>query len=167
MVITQDWHPEGHVSFATSHPGAEPGKTVILDDGSEQMLWPDHCVRETRGARVHPDLDTNNAALILRKGMDRSLDSYSAFVENDRVTPTGLQGYLEERGVDQIYVAGLALDYCVLFTATDSSRLGFETFLVRDATRGVGVPEGSVEDALEEMRKVSVKIIDSERIATE
>lgn len=166
MVMTQDWHPVGHVSFATSHQGAKPGETVTLDDGSQQMLWPDHCVRGTRGAELYPELQTNKAALILRKGMDRSLDSYSAFVENDRVTPTGLEGYLGERGVEQVYVAGLALDYCVLFTATDSSRLGFETFLVRDATRGVGVPRGSVEDALEEMRKASVKIIDSERIAT-
>ncbi|MBD3370913.1 bifunctional nicotinamidase/pyrazinamidase [Candidatus Fermentibacteria bacterium] len=167
VVLTQDWHPEGHVSFATSHQGAEPGQTVTLEDGTDQMLWPDHCVRGTKGAELHQRLETNTASLILRKGMNVSLDSYSAFMENDRSTRTGLEGYLRERNVDQVYVAGLALDYCVLFTATDCSRLGFDTVLVRDATRGVGIPEGSVERALEKMKEASVRMVDSGEIAAE
>ena len=143
-ILTQDWHPAGHVSFASSHPGKKPYESVTTEYG-EQTLWPDHCVQGRSGADFHPDLSIPHVELILRKGFRRGIDSYSAFFENDHRTPTGLAGYLRERGLRRVFVAGLAYDYCVRYSAVDAVSLGFESFVIQDACRAVGLP-GSVEE---------------------
>jgi nicotinamidase/pyrazinamidase len=140
IVLTQDWHPASHSSFASSHPGAQPFDQIVLPYG-QQMLWPDHCVQQTPGAEFHPGLDTlvfKRAQLILRKGFDKQIDSYSAFLENDKQTTTGLAGYLRQRGFRRIYLAGLAYDYCVRYSAVDAVRAGFEAFVIADACRAIG-----------------------------
>jgi len=142
IVLTQDWHPAGHFSFASSHPGKKPFETIAAPYGL-QVLWPDHCVQGTSGAAFHPALDVRHAALILRKGMDRAIDSYSAFYENDRTTPTGLTGYLRTRGLSRVFLAGLALDFCVRYSAEDAAREGFTVFVFDDACRGIDV-DGSI-----------------------
>jgi nicotinamidase/pyrazinamidase len=142
VVLTQDWHPPGHHSFASSHPGKRPFETVTVDYG-QQILWPDHCVQGTIGAQFHDDLQIPHAELVLRKGFRSSIDSYSALYENDRKTPTGLAGYLRERGLTRIFVAGLALDFCVRYSAEDARREGFAVGVIEDACRGIDV-EGSV-----------------------
>ena len=146
-VATQDWHPAGHCSFSSARPGEGP--------------WPDHCVQGTRGAEFHPVLRQEPYRLILRKGFRPDLDSYSAFFENDRATPTGLDGYLRGLGVSAVVVAGLALDYCVYYSALDAARLGYSVTVVSDATRAVGSPGGSVDAALADLRSRGVAIIDS------
>lgn len=135
VVLTQDWHPAGHSSFASSHPGRAPFETVTMPYG-EQTLWPDHCVQGTDGAAFHPRLRTD-ADLILRKGFRAEVDSYSAFFENDRTTPTGLAGYLRERGLSRLTLVGLATDYCVSFSALDAARLGFAVTVVEGLTRAI------------------------------
>jgi nicotinamidase/pyrazinamidase len=145
VVLTQDWHPAGHQSFASSHPGRKPYDTVEVAYGP-QVLWPDHCVQATRGAELRADLDIRHAALIIRKGFRPHIDSYSAFYENDRTTPTGLAGYLRERGLKRIFVAGLALDFCVRYSAEDAKREGFDMVVIEDACRGIDVG-GSVKAA--------------------
>jgi nicotinamidase/pyrazinamidase len=142
VVLTQDWHPPGHLSFASSHPGKRPFETVAAAYGP-QVLWPDHCVQGTRGAEFHRSLRIPHAGLVVRKGLDRSVDSYSAFYENDRTTPTGLVGSLRERGLTRVFLAGLALDFCVRYTAEDARLEGFAVFVVEDACRSIDV-EGSV-----------------------
>jgi len=142
VVLTQDWHPPGHFSFASTHPGKQPYQTVTAPYGP-QILWPDHCVQETPGAEFHPALHVPRAALVLRKGMDPTIDSYSTFYENDRTTPTGLVGYLRERGFSRVFLAGLAFDFCVRYSAEDAKREGFTVFVVEDACRGIDV-DGSV-----------------------
>jgi nicotinamidase/pyrazinamidase len=136
IVLTQDWHPAGHASFASAHPGKKPFESIELGYGA-QTLWPDHCVQGTRGAEFHPELELTRAELVLRKGFRAQIDSYSAFFENDRVTPTGLAGYLRERGLSRVFLAGLAYDFCVGFSALDARKLGFEAFVVRDACRAI------------------------------
>jgi nicotinamidase/pyrazinamidase len=138
ILLTQDWHPPGHCSFASSYAGKKPFELVTLA-GGEQRLWPDHCVQGTRGAELHPDLRLDRAELILRKGFRREIDSYSAFFENDHATQTGLAGYCRERGLERIFFAGLAYDYCVGFSALDARRAGFEAVVVRDACRAIDV----------------------------
>jgi nicotinamidase/pyrazinamidase len=145
VVLTQDWHPSGHKSFASSHPGRQPFETITLAYGS-QILWPDHCVQGTHGADFHPLLDIPHAELILRKGYHAGIDSYSAFLENDRTTPTGLAGYLRERGLSRIFVAGLAFDFCVRYSAEDAHRSGFKVTVIEDACRGIDV-NGSMDEA--------------------
>jgi nicotinamidase/pyrazinamidase len=142
VVLTQDWHPPGHHSFASSHPGKRPFDTVTVAYG-QQILWPDHCVQGTSGAQFHDNLQIPHAELVLRKGFRSSIDSYSAFYENDRKTPTGLAGYLRERGLTRIFVAGLAFDFCVRYSAEDARREGFFVTVIEDACRGIDV-EGSV-----------------------
>ena len=142
VVLTQDWHPAGHRSFASSHAGRRPLETIALPYG-EQVLWPDHCVQGTPGADFHPELAIPHAELVLRKGYHRDIDSYSAFFENDRATPTGLAGYLRERRLTRVFIAGLAFDFCVRYSAEDARRLGFEVFVFEDACRGIDV-DGSV-----------------------
>jgi nicotinamidase/pyrazinamidase len=142
VVLTQDWHPAGHLSFASSHPGRQPFETITVDYGP-QVLWPDHCVQGSAGATFHPALDIPHAALVLRKGFRRAIDSYSAFYENDRTTPTGLAGYLRERGLARVFLAGLALDFCVRYSAEDARRMGFEAIVLEDACRGIDL-DGSV-----------------------
>lgn len=142
VVLTQDWHPAGHQSFASSHSGRKPYETIEVAYGS-QILWPDHCVQGTPGADFHKELQIPHAELVLRKGYHREIDSYSAFYENDRTTHTGLAGYLRERGLRRIFVAGLAFDFCVRYSAEDARREGFSVTVIEDACRGIGV-EGSV-----------------------
>jgi nicotinamidase/pyrazinamidase len=142
VVLTQDWHPRGHLSFASSHPGRKPFETLTTSYGP-QVLWPDHCVQDTPGAEFHRALHVPHAALIVRKGLDPKIDSYSAFYENDRKTPTGLVGYLRERGLTRLFFAGLAFDFCVRYSAEDARREGFAAFVIEDACRGIDL-DGSV-----------------------
>lgn len=154
VVLTQDWHPPDHLSFASTHPGKKPYDSIIVDYGP-QILWPDHCVRTTPGADFHKDLDIPHAALVLRKGIDRKIDSYSTFYENDRKTPTGLVGYLRDRGFTRVFLAGLALDFCVRYSAEDAHREGFEVMVIEDACRGIDV-NGSMAATRESLSKLGV-----------
>lgn len=139
---TQDWHPAGHSSFASAHPGRAPFETIRLGYG-DQTLWPDHALQGSAEAELHPDLDTARIELIVRKGFRSGIDSYSAFFENDRTTATGLAGHLRERGFTRIFFAGLATDFCVAYSAEDAIRLGFEAVVVEDACRDIGLPVGA------------------------
>ena len=145
LVLTQDWHPPGHLSFASSHPGRRPFETVGMPYGL-QTLWPDHCLQGTGGAAFHPDLATNRAEMIVRKGYRPAIDSYSAFMENDRTTPTGLTGYLRERGFTRLFFAGLATDFCVRWSVEDARAAGFEAVLIEDACRAIDL-DGSLAAA--------------------
>ena len=155
-VLTQDWHPPGHASFASSHEGEQPFDTCRLDYG-EQVLWPDHCVQGTPGAAFHAALRTDGADLVLRKGFRPGIDSYSAFFENDRRTPTGLAGYLRERGVERVVLTGLATDFCVGFSALDALASGFETVVLEDLCRGLDM-EGSLARMLDDIRSKGGRI---------
>ena len=155
VVMTQDWHPPGHSSFATSHPGSAPFESVAMPYG-QQTLWPDHCVQGTSGAAFHPQLVTDRAELVIRKGFRSAIDSYSAFYENDRKTPTGLAGYLRERGLRRIFLAGLATDYCVYYSAVDARRLGFDTVLVEAGCRAIDLA-GSLDAAWTAMAGAGVQ----------
>lgn len=154
VVLTQDWHPAGHSSFASTHPGAVPFETAEMPYGT-QVLWPDHCVQGSPGAAFHPDLRTGPADIVVRKGFRPEIDSYSAFFENDRATPTGLHGYLQERGIGVLTLAGLAADYCVGFSALDAARLGYEVTVDLGASRAIDTA-GSLAAALEAMRGAGI-----------
>lgn len=154
VVLTQDWHPSGHSSFASSHPGQQPFATVTMPYGS-QTLWPDHCVQGTHGAEFHRDLNGIKAELVIRKGFRKAIDSYSAFYENDRKTPTGLAGYLRERGLTKLTLVGLATDFCVAYSALDAARLGFETTVLLDACRAIDL-NGSLAEAQKQMRAAGI-----------
>jgi nicotinamidase/pyrazinamidase len=162
VVLTQDWHPRGHLSFASSYPGSKPYETVELAYGT-QVLWPDHCVQGTRGAEFQSDLTAPHAELVLRKGYHREIDSYSAFVENDRRTSTGLAGYLRERGFTRIFVAGLAFDFCVRYSAEDGHREGFAVTVVEDACRGIDVA-GSMAQTRRCLAELDISCIAAETI---
>lgn len=159
VVLTQDWHPPGHQSFASSHPGKQPFDTITLAYGP-QVLWPDHCIQDSEGAAFHSELNIPHAELILRKGYHIQIDSYSAFFENDRETPTGLTAYLRERGFTRIFVAGLAFDFCVRYSAEDAQRTGFATMVVEDACRGIGVV-GSVAATRESFAALDIACIEA------
>jgi nicotinamidase/pyrazinamidase len=161
VIATADWHPAGHCSFASSHPGRKTGDLVSLPGVGEQVLWPDHCVQGSEGAAFHDRLDLRPVNLILHKGSRPDLDSYSAFFENDKTTPTGLDGFLRGLGVKTVVLGGLATDYCVLYSALDAVKLGYKTLVLLDAVRGVGFPEGSVEHALADMKTVGIKLLNS------
>lgn len=163
VVPTQDWHPEGHISFAGKHPGKNPHE-VIRIEGLEQVLWPDHCVRGTPGADFHPELDAAAFHFILRKGTRPKMDSYSAFLENDKKTPTGLAGLLKELGVKRVFIAGLATDYCVLYSSRDALAAGFQVVVLEDACRGVDVPPENIKKALEEMRGLGIRILNTDQL---
>ena len=163
VVLTQDWHPAGHRSFASSHPGKKPFDKITLDYG-EQILWPDHCVQGTEGARLCRDLDLAHAQLVLRKGYHMNVDSYSAFIEADGKTTTGLGGYLRERGIDSVYVCGLATDFCVAWTALDARDLGFAAVVIDDACRAIDT-QGSLAAAWERMERAGVKRMQSGDVA--
>ena len=163
VVVTQDWHTSGHISFASAHAGKKPFETTKLGYG-QQVLWPDHCVRGTDDAALHKDLKIPQAQVILRKGFHQNVDSYSAFEEADRKTSTGLAGYLQQRGIKTVFVSGLATDFCVAWTALDAKRLGFETYVVEDACRGIDL-NGSVAAAWKKMKAKGVKRIQSDDIA--
>lgn len=160
VVLTQDWHPRGHISFASSWPGQSAYDTVEAD-GIPQILWPDHCVQGCEGACFHPALETHRASLILRKGSRARLDSYSCFFENDKKTPTGLDGWLRSQGIAQLYLAGLATDFCVLYSALDALGLGYEVRIVEDAVKGVDLPPGGEARALTTMRRKGALFIKS------
>lgn len=155
VVLTQDWHPAGHASFASSHPGRKPFETIELAYGP-QVLWPDHCVQGTAGAAFHAALDLPHAEAVIRKGYRPGIDSYSGFVEADRRTRTGLEGYLRERGLARVVVAGLATDFCVSWTAQDAARAGFETVVVEDACRAIDL-DGSLDRAWAEMAAAGIQ----------
>jgi nicotinamidase/pyrazinamidase len=161
VVATQDWHPADHCSFASAHPGTKNGDTLSLPGGQAQVLWPDHCVQGSGGAAFHDLLLLQPVNLILRKGFRRGLDSYSAFFENDRTTPTGLTGYLNNLEITTVVLGGLATDYCVLYSALDAVTLGYKTLVLLDAVRGVEYPRGSVEQALERMESAGIDLINS------
>ncbi|MFC0219027.1 bifunctional nicotinamidase/pyrazinamidase [Pseudochelatococcus lubricantis] len=154
VVLTQDWHPVGHISFASSHPGRMPFDRIDMPYGP-QTLWPDHCVQGTPGAAFHPDLDIPHAQLIIRKGYQPDVDSYSTFFAADRTTPTGLAGYLRERGIKKLMLAGLATDFCVAWSAIDARRLGFEVDVLEEGCRGIDIG-GSLEKAWRDMAAAGV-----------
>ena len=162
VVLTQDWHPANHISFASQHPGKAPFETIELDYGT-QVLWPDHCVWGSRGADISADLDIPQAQLIIRKGYTRAIDSYSGFQEADRQTLTGLAGYLNERDVDRLYVVGLATDYCVGWTAIDAAAAGFDVTVIEDATRAID-NAGSLARAWDDMAEAGVERLQSKDI---
>jgi nicotinamidase/pyrazinamidase len=163
VVLTQDWHPRGHSSFASAHPGKNPFETVAASYGP-QVLWPDHCVQGTPGAEFHPELRATHAALVLRKGFHSAIDSYSAFYENDRKTPTGLTGYLRERGLTRLFLAGLAFDFCVRYSAEDARREGFDAFVIEDACRGIDL-DGSVAATRKSLAALGVPCIKAREFA--
>lgn len=160
VLFTQDWHPPDHQSFASQHAGKQPYQTVEMPYGA-QILWPDHCVQGSQGAAFHPALDRRRAELIIRKGFRRHIDSYSAFRENDRRTPTGLAGYLREREIAHLVIAGLATDFCVRWSAEDAVANGFSVTVIEDATRGIDV-DGSLEEAWETLRALGATRVDAE-----
>lgn len=155
-ILTQDWHPQDHTSFADSHPGAEPFTMIDMAYGP-QVLWPRHCVQGSAGAAFHSDLKTDTADLILRKGYTPTIDSYSAFFDNDQKTPTGLAGYLRDRKINSLVMAGLATDFCVRFSAVDAAKLGFDVTVLLSACRAIDM-EGSLTAALDDMRSNGVKL---------
>jgi nicotinamidase/pyrazinamidase len=157
VILTQDWHPLGHISFASAHPGARPYETTAAPYG-DQALWPDHCVQNTPGAGFHPGLHIPHAELILRKGFRQNIDSYSVFLENDHVTPTGLAGYLRERGLTRLFFCGLAYDFCVRHSAIDGTGFDFECIVIEDATRAVSLP-GSVEETDQAFNEAGIQRI--------
>ncbi len=159
IILTQDWHTPDHNSFASAHPGKKPFEQIDVSYGP-QTLWPDHCVQGTRGADFHPALQLNRAELILRKGFRRTIDSYSAFFENDRNTATGLAGYLRERGLNRVFLAGLAYDYCVGYSALDARRLGFPAAILRDACRAIDL-NGSVAAIEREFSAAGVELMNT------
>lgn len=160
VVATQDWHPANHGSFAANHEDREPGQVIDLD-GLDQVLWPIHCVQGTGGAEFVESLETRRIAGVFRKGMNPRIDSYSGFHDNGHRRSTGMAGYLRELGVEQVYVLGVATDYCVKFTALDARREGFETYLIEDGCRGVELAEGDITRAIAAMKDAGVKVIQS------
>lgn len=162
VVVTQDWHTPGHASFASSHAGKKPFETTKLSYGT-QVLWPDHCVQGSPDAALHKDLDLPRAQVVVRKGYHQNVDSYSAFLEADRKTPTGLGGYLKQRGIKRVFVTGLATDFCVAWTAMDARKLGFEAYVIEDATRAIDL-NGSLAAAWKQMGAAGVKRIQSSDI---
>jgi nicotinamidase/pyrazinamidase len=163
VVLTQDWHPAGHASFASSHPGRKSFGTIELAYGP-QVLWPDHCVQGSTGAAFHPGLDLPHAEAVIRKGYRPGIDSYSGFVEADRRTRTGLEGYLRERGIAKVVIAGLATDFCVNWTAQDAARAGFETVVVEDACRAIDL-DGSLDRAWAEMTAAGIRRVSAASLA--
>jgi nicotinamidase/pyrazinamidase len=163
VVLTQDWHPSAHESFASTHSGKAPYDTIVVSYGP-QILWPDHCIQASAGAALHPDLDVPHAELILRKGFRRNIDSYSAFQENDRRTSTGLAGYLRDRGFDRVFLAGLAFDFCVRYSAEDAAREGFEAVVFEDACRGIDVG-GSVAATRASFAELGIACVSAHSVA--
>ena len=163
VVLTQDWHPRDHLSFASTHPGRRPYETITVPYGS-QVLWPDHCVQGTQGAEFHKSLRISQACLVLRKGMHRTIDSYSTFYENDRKTPTGLIGYLRERGLTRIFLAGLAFDFCVRYSAEDARREGLSVRVVEDACRGIDA-DGSMAATRSSFATLDIQCISADIFA--
>lgn len=162
VILTQDWHPADHISFAENHTAKQPFDHIELSYGT-QVLWPSHCVQGTHDAELHPDLDIPSAQLIIRKGFHSDIDSYSAFMEADRVTSTGLAGYLKERGIDTVYITGIATDFCVAWTAMDAKQAGFESYVVVDACKAIDL-NGSLQQAWQQMLSSGVKRMTSSQL---
>ena len=162
VIQTQDWHPAGHHSFASSHDGKDPYDTVEMDYGS-QVLWPDHCVQGSHGGEFHPDLNRTKSQVIIRKGFRREIDSYSTFYENDHETKTGLTGYLNDRGITDLYTVGLATDFCVKWSILDGIKEGFNMHIVEDAVKGIDL-DGSLDAAWSEMKDAGVNITTSNEL---
>ena len=165
VLATQDWHPANHLSFASNHPDKKPGDVIDLC-GISQILWPVHCLQDSPGAKLTQALDTHRIERIFRKGTDPEIDSYSTFFDNGRRKATGLDDYLRQKGVDEVYVAGLATDYCVKYSTLDARRLGYKTFVVLDACRGIDLKKGDVARAVEEMKQAGVRMVRSEDLKT-
>ena len=163
VLLTQDWHPREHTSFASSHSGRQPFETIEVAYGP-QTLWPDHCVQDSEGAAFHPELDAARAEMIIRKGYDRAIDSYSAFYENDRTTATGLTGYLRTRGFERVFLAGLATDFCVAYSAIDAAREGFTVVVIEDACRAIDL-DGSLAAAKSQMAEAGAGLVLSSVLA--
>jgi nicotinamidase/pyrazinamidase len=161
VAATQDWHPRRHVSFASSYQGKNIGDSVDTSIVKGQTLWPDHCVQGTNGADFHKNLNLSPVSLIIRKGFREGLDSYSAFFENDRKTPTGLEGWIKSLGIETVIMGGIATDYCVFFSAMDCKKAGFKTIIASDAVRGVDFPAGSIEASVDEMTCNGIEFISS------
>ncbi len=161
-LLTQDWHPATHRSFASQHAGKSPFETVAMPYG-DQVLWPDHCIQASAGAAFHKALQTEGVEMIIRKGFRPSIDSYSAFFENDRETPTGLSGYLRARGFSRVFLAGLATDYCVAYSAIDARREGFDAIVIEDACRAIDL-DGSLARAMQDMQAVGVEFLSSDMV---
>lgn len=157
IVGTQDWHPVNHSSFASNND-AEPFSVKTLN-GVNQVMWPEHCIQGSNGADFHPDLHADAFNIIIRKGTNPDIDSYSAFTENDGVTVTGLRGWLSELGIKKVYITGLATDFCVLYTALDAVKAGFETYVIEDACKGVDFPEGNVVKAVSAMKEAGIRVV--------
>ncbi|MDA3507129.1 bifunctional nicotinamidase/pyrazinamidase [Acinetobacter junii] len=162
IVLTQDWHPDQHISFADNHPNKKPFETIELDYG-RQVLWPKHCVQGTHDAEFHPHLNIPTAQLIIRKGCHQNIDSYSAFMEADRKTPTGLNGYLREHQINTVYIVGIATDFCVAWTAIDAAELGFDTYVIEDACKAIDL-NGSLQQAWQDMSQKGVHRIEASSI---
>lgn len=162
IVLTQDWHPDQHISFADNHPNKKPFETIELDYG-RQVLWPKHCVQGTHDAEFHPHLNIPTAQLIIRKGCHQNIDSYSAFMEADRKTPTGLNGYLREHQINTVYIVGIATDFCVAWTAIDAVELGFDTYVIEDACKAIDL-NGSLQQAWQDMLQKGVHRIEASSI---
>jgi nicotinamidase/pyrazinamidase len=160
VVATKDWHPSNHGSFAANHPGKKPGDRIILD-GIEQILWPVHCVQNTKGAEFAPSFDTSRIAHVFHKGIDPSIDSYSTFFDNAHRRHTGLAHYLEKRGINNFYLMGLALDYCVKYSALDARQLGLNTHVILDGCRGIELEPGDIGRALDEMKRAGAVLLKS------
>ncbi len=160
LLATQDWHPPNHGSFATNHPGKKPGDRIMLD-GIEQILWPVHCVQNTHGADFAPSFDTSRIAHVFHKGIDPRIDSYSTFFDNAHRRRTGLGEYLKERSINDIYLLGLALDYCVKYSALDARYLGFNTHIILDGCRGIGLDPGDLDRAIDEMKRAGAILLQS------
>jgi len=162
VVLTQDWHMQGHSSFASSHAGKKPYETIAMPYGP-QVLWPDHCVQGTPGAAFRDDLQITHAELVLRKGYHPQIDSYSTFYENDHATPTGLSGYLRDRGLDRVFIAGLAFDFCVRYSAEDAKDEGFDVVVIRDACRSIDL-DGSEAETEESFRSLGIHCVPAEAV---
>jgi nicotinamidase/pyrazinamidase len=161
IVLTQDWHPPNHKSFASAHPGKQPLDEYTEMEGIGPVLWPDHCVQGSKGAQFHDSLDPYIGDAIIRKGTDPEVDSYSTFFDNSKIVETGLSGYLKSLGIKRIFLTGLALDYCVYFSAIDARNLGFDVYVIVDLTKGIDDPEGNISRALEDMKNKGVKFVKS------
>jgi len=165
VISTKDWHPADHGSFASNHTGKQPGEIIDLY-GLEQILWPEHCVEGTNGAEFVNNLDTTKVDKIFEKGTDPKIDSYSGFFDNGHKKETGLNDYLKSKGIEEVYVAGLATDYCVKFTALDAVECGYETYVVKDAIRAVNLNDGDGDKAIQEMKEKGVKFVGQHEIAS-
>lgn len=158
VIFTQDWHPKDHKSFASAHPNKEPGDPIDTP-GLGPILWPDHCVQGTEGAKINKSINTKRGIAKIRKGYRKKIDSYSAFFENDKKTPTGLSGFLKELGVETVYICGLALDYCCFYSAMDAKKEGFNVVFLKDLTRGIDEPKGNIDKSIEKMKEKQIEIV--------